>query len=138
MLLPRYDLAWFDIQIEQRVATLKANIFVGVNLGQNLYKVGFMCLIGIAHLPEGMNKLRYYRTFEVRPTFSTNLMEMVSEEMSKTPKHAGIVSMNLFWAVKMICDKVLFKIPISGNIEYEKETRKEEDDEEVVLEEQEK
>mmetsp|Transcript_40330 Transcript_40330/g.38798 ORF Transcript_40330/g.38798 Transcript_40330/m.38798 type:complete len:144 (-) Transcript_40330:9-440(-) len=96
-----------------------------------------MCLIGIAHLPEGMNKLRYYRTFEVRPTISTNIMEMVNEEMSKTPKHAGIVSMNLFWAIKMICDKTLHIIPISGNIEYEPETNLN-DDEMVNLEEEEK
>jgi hypothetical protein len=33
MFLPRMDLVWFDIQIDQRIATLKANFFVGHNLG---------------------------------------------------------------------------------------------------------
>ena len=73
MLLPRYDLVWFDVQIEQRVATLKANVFVGVNLGHNIFKVGFLCLIGIAHLPEQMMKVRFYKTFEVRPSISTDI-----------------------------------------------------------------
>jgi hypothetical protein len=71
---------------------LKANFFVGVNLGQNIFKIGFLCLIGIAHLPESMNKLRYYRSFELRPSISTNIESIVEEEMHDTPKHAYLVT----------------------------------------------
>lgn len=71
MLLPRQDLLWFDMQIEQRVATLKANFFVGLNLGHNYYKLGFLCLIGIAHLPDSYSSLRFSRSFEFRPSLTT-------------------------------------------------------------------
>ena len=50
---------WFDVQIEQRVATMRANFFVGENLGNNVFRIGFMCLIGIAHLPERLKNVRY-------------------------------------------------------------------------------
>lgn len=75
MFLPRQDLVWFDIQIDQRVATLKGNFFSGYNLGQNYYKLGFLCLIGIAHLPDTLSSLRFYKIFELRPTLSTDLSE---------------------------------------------------------------
>ena len=52
MLLNRQDLCWFDIQIEKRIATLRANFFVGENGGNKIFKVGILCLIGIAHLTE--------------------------------------------------------------------------------------
>ena len=121
MLLNKYDLIWFDIQIEQRVATLKANFFAGYNLGYNFYKMGFLCLIGIAHLPESMNKLRFYRGFDIRPSLTTNICQIVEEEMSGVPKHAMLVTKNLFSAIKMICAKVINKMPICGNVEYEDE-----------------
>jgi len=75
------DLCWFDIQIELRIATLRANFFVGINAGNNVYKIGFLCLIGIAHLPENLNKLRYYKTFELRPCTTSNLGPMIDEEL---------------------------------------------------------
>eukprot|EP00347_Sterkiella_histriomuscorum_P007703 403347891 len=121
MLLKKYDLIWFDIQIEQRVATLKANFFVGYNLGYNTYKMGLFCLIGIAHLPDSMNKLRFYRTFDIRPSLSTNIGQFVEEEMSSVPKHAGLVVMNLFQAIKMISSKIINKLPVCGNVEYEED-----------------
>lgn len=64
---------WFDIQIEQRVATLRINCFVGENLGNNVYKIGFLCLIGIAHLPEHLDYLEYKDNFEIKPTISNNI-----------------------------------------------------------------
>ena len=96
MLLKKYDLIWFDIQIEQRVATLKANFFVGYNLGFNTYKMGLLCLIGIAHLPDSMSKLRFYRQFDIRPSITTNLAPMIEEELDQIPLHAALVTMNLF------------------------------------------
>ena len=119
MLLPKYDLLWFDVQIEQRVATLKANFFVGCNLGCNTYKLGFLCLIGIAHLPDSMNKLRFYKGWDVRPSLTTNIGAMVEEEMRQVPKHATLVTLNLFSAIKLIASKIKDKLPISGNVEYE-------------------
>jgi len=55
----KLDVVWFDVQIEQRVATLRGNFFVGYNLGNNIFKIGFLCLIGIAHLPEKLEDLQY-------------------------------------------------------------------------------
>jgi hypothetical protein len=73
MLLPRQDLIWFDVQIEKRIATLKANFFVGVNLGHSFYKLGFLCLIGIAHLPDSQAGLHFNKHFEFRPSYTTNI-----------------------------------------------------------------
>jgi hypothetical protein len=102
MLLSKYDLIWFDIQIENRVATMKANFFVGVNLGYNIYKMGFLCLIGIAHLPESMSKMRFYRNFTVRPSLTVDISDFVIDEMKGVPKHATLVTKNLFAAIKLI------------------------------------
>lgn len=67
MLLDRQDLIWVDVQIERRVATLRVNIFVGENAGNRLFKVGVLCLIGIAHLTEVNRDLKYSKRFEIRP-----------------------------------------------------------------------
>ena len=122
MFLPRQDLVWFDIQIDQRVATLKGNFFSGYNLGQNYYKLGFLCLIGIAHLPDTLSSLRYYRIFELRPTLSTDLSEQVLEELDKgLPKHAITIIKYLFCALRTVAAQVIHKVGICGNIEYERE-----------------
>ena len=76
-----------------------------------------MCLIGIAHLPENLNKLRYYKTFELRPCITTDIGQMIEEELFQIPKHAGTIVWNLFHAIKLICSKVLPIIPISGNVQ---------------------
>ena len=39
--------------------------------------------------------------------------------MAGVPKHAALVTRNLFSAIKMICEKVLPRLPISGNIDFE-------------------
>ncbi len=67
MLLHRQDLIWLDIQVERRVATLRVNIFVGENAGNRLFKVGVLCLIGIAHLTESNRDLKFSKRFEIRP-----------------------------------------------------------------------
>lgn len=119
MLLNKYDLMWFDFQIEQRVATLKANFFVGVNLGFNVFKMGFLCLIGIAHLPEGMAKLRFYKNFSIRPSISTDLSKSIEEElMNDIPKNTGVICLNLFAAIKKVTNKIIATIPVSGNVKY--------------------
>ena len=77
MLLDRQDLVWFDIQIERRVATLRVNLFVGENAGNRVFKVGVLCLIGIAHLTEVNRDLKFARRFEVRPFRQLNLCPRV-------------------------------------------------------------
>ena len=81
--------------------------------------MGFLCLIGIAHLPDSMSKLRFYRGFDVRPTLSTNIKPNIEEALKDMPKHAGMVTMNLFQAIKLICQKIINKLPISGNVQYQ-------------------
>ena len=81
MLLPKADLIWFDLQIEQRVATLRVNVFVGENLGNSTYRVGFVCLIGIAHLPEKMEALTYSDSIELRPTIITDIGPEVTRNL---------------------------------------------------------
>jgi len=119
-LLPKSDLVWFDIQIESRIATLRANFFVGINAGCNIFKVGIMCLIGIAHLPEALHKLKYYHKFEIRPILSTSLFEHVNREIDQTANDATkVIILNLLHACKLICSKVLPDMPISGNVKFE-------------------
>ena len=77
--LPKADLIWFDLQIEQRVATLRANVFVGENLGNNTFRIGLLCLIGIAHLPENLESLSYSDSVELRPTIITDIGPEVSQ-----------------------------------------------------------
>ena len=69
---------WFDLQIEQRVATLRCNVFVGENMGNNTYKIGLLCLIGIAHLPEHLEPLSHSDSIELRPTLVTDIGPEVS------------------------------------------------------------
>lgn len=49
------------------MATLRVNLFVGENAGNRLFKVGVLCLIGIAHLTEANRDLKFSKRFEVRP-----------------------------------------------------------------------
>ena len=72
-LLKKCDMVWFDVQIEQRVATMRGNFFVGVNLGNNVFMIGILSLIGIAHLPEKLSHLSHVDTLEMRPCLSTNI-----------------------------------------------------------------
>jgi hypothetical protein len=83
-LLNKCDLIWFDVQIEERVATLRGNFFVGYNLGNNVYKIGILCLIGIAHLPEKLGGLSYTDQLELRPCLSTNIGPEVTEDLVKS------------------------------------------------------
>ncbi len=106
------------------MATLKGNFFSGYNLGQNYYKLGFLCLIGIAHLPDTLSSLRFYRIFELRPTLSTDLSDQVLEELNNKgdlPKHALAIIKYLFCALRTVAAQVIHKVGICGNIEYERE-----------------
>ena len=105
------------------MATLKANFFVGHNLGNNFFKLGFLCLIGIAHLADSMSSLRFYKSFDLRPSLTTNLGKLVEDELFKTmPKNnAQLIAKNLFCAIKTVAAHVIDKVPICGNIEYEPE-----------------
>lgn len=57
------------------------NIFVGVNLGSNVFKIGFLCLIGIAHLPEHLDYIDYKDSFELKPSRKTNISRQVEKMM---------------------------------------------------------
>ena len=116
MLLQRHHLCWFDIQIEKRIATLRANFFVGENGGNRIFKIGVLCLIGIAHLTEQQRNLKYSKRFEFRPQFTTNLEPFIIEELIDLPKEVASVVWNLFHVIKLVCARVLIHIPISGNV----------------------
>ena len=83
--------------------------------------MGFLCLIGIGHLPDSMSKLRFYRTFDIRPCLSTDLSGIIEETLQGAPRHAYLVTKNLFSAVKLVSQKVINKVPYSGNVQYEDE-----------------
>ena len=98
---------------------MKANFFVGKNLGGMFFKMGFLCLIGIAHLPDSMAGVKFMRSFEFRPTLTTNIGPLVEEELIKVvPKKAHLVTKNLLCAIKTVCAHVLHRVPICGNITY--------------------
>lgn len=120
-LLKQCDLVWFDLQIEQRVATLRGNFFVGYNLGQNnVYKIGILCLIGIAHLPTNLEHLRHSDQLELRPCLSTNIGEEVKAAMMKfaSDEMKPIIG-NLIYSLKLIASKILPKLPVGGNVKYD-------------------
>lgn len=116
ILLKSANLCWFDFQIVDRIATLRANVFVGVNTGSNVYRIGFLCLIGIAHLPETLKKLHYTKTFELRPCITTDLSSLVKEQLKGVPTRAEPILGNLFHSIKLICSKVLPVMQVSGNV----------------------
>jgi hypothetical protein len=104
------------------VATLKANVFVGYNLGHNYFKMGFLCLIGIAHLPETMTHLKFSKEFEFRCSLTTDIGKSVEEELiAKLPKQAHKVTKNLFCAIRTVSAHILPRVPISGNIVYQEQ-----------------
>ena len=120
-LLKKYELIWFDIQIENRVATLRTNIFIGENLGNNVFKIGILCLIGIAHLPEHLNWLTYKDQFSVNPGFQQGIGRDVDKLLlgpGLVPDRAYIIVGNLFHAIKLISSKALPQLPISGNVQF--------------------
>ena len=116
MLLKRVDLCWFDLLVEKRIATLRSNVFVGVNAGNKFFKVGFLCLIGIAHLPEQYMKMQYHKRFELRPTLTTDIGPMIHEELLDTPPELLVIFKNLLHAVKLITFRVLPNIDITSNV----------------------
>ena len=121
ILLKSANLCWFDFQIVDRIATLRANVFVGVNAGSSVFKIGFLCLIGIAHLPEALKKLHYTKSFELRPCITTNLSQMVKENLKDVPTRAEPILGNLFHSIKLICSKVLPVMQVSGNVKIPNE-----------------
>ena len=95
------------------------NVFVGHNLGNNVFKIGFVCLVGVAHLPEHLGYLEYKDSFDIRPSLSTNIKKEVSSSLiipSCTPDAAAPIIGNLLHAIKLICSKILSVIPVSGNV----------------------
>lgn len=84
--------------------------------------MGFLCLIGIAHLPESMVHVKYSKGFEFRPMFTTDIGESIEQEMLPVvPKNAIMVTKNLFCAIRTVAGHILHRIPISGNVHYEDE-----------------
>ena len=92
------------------------NIFVGENAGNRIFKVGTLCLIGIAHLAESQKDLVYSKRFECRPITSKDLEPYIMEAISDRPKELNKIIFNLFYAIKLVCSKVLFHMTISGNV----------------------
>ena len=97
------------------------NIFVGCNLGNNVFKIGLLCLVGVAHLPEHLGYLEYKDSFDIRPSISTNIMKEVNSKLiiESTPTAAIPIIGNLVHAIKLISSKVLPLIPVSGNVKFE-------------------
>ena len=119
-MLKKCDNIWFDIQIEQRVATLRGNFFVGVNLGNNVFMVGLLSLIGIAHLPEKLAHLSHADSLEMRPCLGTNIGPDVRDALWKyAPAECQPIIGNLFHSLKLICSKILPKLSVSGNVKFD-------------------
>lgn len=81
-----------------------------------------MCLIGIAHLPEKLEALNYADSLELRPTIITDIGPEVTKSMLDPrliPEEAIPIIGNLFHSIKLITQKVLPRLPISGNVRFE-------------------
>lgn len=84
--------------------------------------MGFLCLIGIAHLPEHLDYLEYKDSFEVKPIISTNIARQTEKYLMNpqiVPERAIPIFGNLLHSIKLIASKVLPEIPISGNVKFE-------------------
>ena len=42
---------------------------MGEKIGNNTYKIGILCLIGIAHLPERLTNMNFRGQVEIKPYF---------------------------------------------------------------------
>ena len=87
------------------MATLRLNVVVGENLGNSTYKLGFLCIIGIAHLPETLEDLKYSDSIEIRPTLITDIGPEITTKLlnqNVIPEVAIPIVGNLFHSLKLI------------------------------------
>ena len=98
------------------------NIFIGENLGNNVFKMGILSLIGIAHLPEHLDYLKYKDTFEVKPYATTNIGKTADKILlspMSVPERAIPIVGNMMHAIKLLASKVIPVMPISGNVKFD-------------------
>lgn len=98
------------------------NVFVGENLGNNVFRMGIMCLIGIAHLPEHLEYLDYKDSFEIKPSLKPHIGKQVERVLMNTqtvPERALPIIGNLLHSIKLIASRTLPKLAISGNVKFD-------------------
>jgi hypothetical protein len=98
------------------------NVFVGENLGNNIFKLGIICLIGIAHLPEHLEYLEYRDSFEIKPMISPNIgrqAEKLLFSSATVPERAHPIIGNILHSIKLVASKALPLMPISGNVKFD-------------------
>lgn len=98
------------------------NIFVGENLGNNVFKMGILCLVGIAHLPEHLDYLKYKDSFEVKPVGTCNIGKQADKILlspMSVPDRAIPIIGNMIHAIKLLSSKVIPLMPISGNVKFD-------------------
>ena len=103
------------------MATLRMNVFVGENLGNNVFRMGIMCLIGIAHLPEHLEYLEYKDSFNIKPSLKPKIGRQVSRLLMNTsivPERALPIIGNLLHSMKVLASKTLPRLGISGNVKF--------------------
>ena len=99
---------------------MRGNFFVGYNLGNNVYKIGILCLIGIAHLPEKLADLSFQEQLEIRPCLSTNISKDLNRDLlDLVPNEGKPIFLNLVHSLKLITAKILPNIPVCGNVNFE-------------------
>jgi hypothetical protein len=84
--------------------------------------MGFMCLIGIAHLPEHLEYLEYKDSFDIKPALKPNIGRSVRKFLMNAnvvPERALPIIGNLLHSIKMIACKSLPQMSISGNVKFE-------------------
>lgn len=67
-------------------------------------------------MPENLKRLNFAKSFELRPCITTDLSQMVKEQLRHVPTKAEPILGNLFHSIKLICSKVLPVMQISGNV----------------------
>lgn len=98
------------------------NVFVGENLGNNVFRMGIMCLIGIAHLPEHLEYIEYKDSFDIKPGLKPNIGRQVHKILMNTemvPSRALPIIGNLIHSLKVIASKALPQMTISGNVKFD-------------------
>ena len=93
---------------------------MGEKIGNNTYKIGILCLIGIAHLPERLSNMYFREQVEIKPYFADKVGTEFEEKLGcYLEGDAKTIVGYLLHSFKVIASRMLPKCPIGGNVSYE-------------------
>lgn len=116
--LKEYNLITFELTIENKLATLRANFFSGETVGNSVFKIGFLCAIGYAKLCDFFEGVSLKTDIKLRPTNNTDLSEEIEDKFKDQNEKTRKLIYNMFHAVKLIVEKTIDKVHVCGNVAF--------------------